>query len=311
MSLGAPQPMIISLDQNFLWDFHNGRHQNAPRLYALIKKAVKAGRAICPVHAWEMVQETSLLWAEKRDDIFRVAEELNVGMAFRDFPHTIADETLHLIRPTYISPRLIPGKLEPPDDIADLGNKTRTDKENYGRKLRQVARPTASFAKNLDVWGVYHELMNRRLDSMVRLVVAIRDKGSVETGQEEWGFAFQTALLLLCAGICRSECDLLIHLICRRKWEEIPTLLWHSRLSAQIEFQKLGCEHAMEVNDYFDLTRLAVGLTYADVVLCDRKMSNLINNTRFQAPKHFAWETSEEAINYIQNLLFDEGSMRD
>jgi hypothetical protein len=88
------QQVILSLDQNFLWNFYTNGHANAPRLFALVESAVKSGRAACPVHSNELVEEASKAPAEKRNGLLQIATTLSTGLAFRDITWSIADETL-------------------------------------------------------------------------------------------------------------------------------------------------------------------------------------------------------------------------
>jgi hypothetical protein len=176
-------------------------------------------------------------------------------------------------------------------------------KNEYALRLKQWSYPPNAFTPKMDARAVYHEMVKGRLGSMYRLVQAIRDKRSTETGKEEWEISVAVAERLMQIGIRGEECVQLMNLICQRRWEEVPTLLWHSRLSAQLEFEKLGSTGKIEPNDYFDLSRLAVGLTDADVVLCDHRMLNLIERTGFNAPPHFSWKTSDQAITYFERLL--------
>ena len=94
------------------------------------------------------------------------------------------------------------------------------------------------------------------------------------------GVYIRGGISLTNTGVRMDECERLITLICQRQWEQIPTLLWHSRLSAQLEFERLRSTKK-SIQTTTDLTRLAVGLTDSDVVFCDRSMANLVQNTQF------------------------------
>ncbi len=297
--------VVISLDQNFLWEFYTKKHHNASRLFALLESAVKADKAVCPVHSHELVEEGSKAPPDKRSGIFQTASALCSGKAFRDFSWSISDETLQLVRPGYKPQRLTSGTLAPPQDIDGLGIKVRKGVKIYEARLHQSPNPPPGFSNNMDAWGIYHEILKWRCASMLRLTQAIRDRRPLETGFSEWEFALGAAFRLQKIGIETNECERLIALICERQWEQTPTLLWHSRLCAQLEFEHLRSTRKTDPNDYFDLTRLAVGLTDADVVLCDRPMSNLIQNTGFCGAPSFSWSTSTEAIQYLETLFKD------
>jgi hypothetical protein len=296
--------VLISLDQNFLWNFHTGGHRHAQELYNLIKQAVQCGAAACPVHSQELVEEGSRAPPERRRGIFCVAKDLCGNAAFRDFTWSVADETMSLLRPDHRPMRLLLGELSLPADLDTLGKDIRVTKKAYQVRLEKVRYPPPSFKPDMGVWDVYHELVKPRLGSMLRLVKSIRDKNSTKTGRIEWEYSMAIAVRLMQLGLRRKECDLLIDLICQRRWEETPTLLWHSRLCAELEFEILRANGKLVPNDYFDLSRLAVGLADADVVFCDRKMSALIQKTGFNAPPHFSWSTSGAGITCLKNLLY-------
>jgi hypothetical protein len=148
--------------------------------------------------------------------------------------------------------------------------------------------PPAGFSPDMTATNIYHEIVKSRCGSMFRLLEAIIGDKPLETGFIEWEFAFGAALRLQMLGVSAPECGQLLNLICQRQWERSPTLFWHSRLCAQIEFEQL-CSKGKGTwsNDHFDLSRLAVGLVDADVVLCDRSVSNLVEKTGLDAPPHF------------------------
>jgi hypothetical protein len=302
-SVQGAKRITLSLDQTFLWNFHTKGHANAQRLFALVETAVKTGQAACPVHSNELVEEGSKAPAEKRTGLLQIAASLSAGLAFRDITWSIADETLQLVRPNYAPQRLLPGMLAVPEDLDGHGARMREAIKDYDTRLRQTPYPPPSFAPGMDSEAIYQEIMKQRRESMLRLVTALRDGTSFKTGFNEREFTLGAALRLRMIGIGSEECDLLMTLISQRKWEKNPTLFWHSRLCAQLEFEQLRSKRKTDPNDHFDLSRLAVGLTDADVVLCDESMSNLIKKTGLNAPPHFCWKTSGEAIRHLETLF--------
>jgi hypothetical protein len=208
-----------------------------------------------------------------------------------------------MLRPGYHPEILLQGTFVPPADLDAHAGKHRQVKNSFCERIRQMPEQDVPAAS---AWDVYHLIVAQRCGSMVRLLKAIRDHSSTETGREEWDLAAGAASCLLHAGILPAECDQLIELVCQRKWEAIPPLLWHSRLCAQLEFGRLcsGRPSEKPANDYYDLTRLAVALSDADAVFCDKAMLERIEQARSsKGPLCFAWSTSARAIQFLEELL--------
>jgi hypothetical protein len=296
--------VVVSIDQTFLWNFHTKRHANASRLLSLLEAAVKHGKAVCPVHSKELIEEGSKAPPDIRVGIFEYANALSAGLAFRNFAWAVADESLQLVRPTHRPQKLLEGRLDPPKDICGFANEMRDRVEDYEARLNKCAYPPIGFSRNQGRDKIYNAVVNARRDSMCRLVEAILDGKSLEdTGSHEWEFTMDAAHRLRLLNIQDNECEQLITLIRQRKWELTPTMHQHSRLCAQLEFEHLYSTRGVDRNNYFDLTRQAVGLTDANVVLCDKSMSQLTKSTGLNAPPSFSWSTSAEAIQLLEGFI--------
>lgn len=88
-------------------------------------------------------------------------------------------------------------------------------------------------------------------------------------------------------------------------------MLGHSRLCAQLEYRKLrpsgkADPKKTDPNNYMDLSRLAVALVDADVILCDRMMANLLDETPFASVPHFCLRSSGELIELLRAMIAEE-----
>jgi hypothetical protein len=95
--------------------------------------------------------------------------------------------------------------------------------------------------------------------------------------EEEDYLGYDLALYIQNAGVRKPELERLLGCILRRRWDAIPIVFIYANLSAQMEvdFRRRGTPKAYNVNDEFDVPRIAVGLEAADMIITDRAMANL------------------------------------
>lgn len=296
---------VVSLDQNFLWNFATGQLAGFAKLHAALRQAVAEGQAICPIHYDETIFEASLVDPNLQEAILQIAEELSHGYAFHSFGVTLGFDSLRLVRPSFAPPLFQqPGPL--PRTEASTGAKNRALKQDYERRLEEVPYPPASYAPGSKIHEIEEALVAERAGFMFRMAEALASKGSLETGKKRWEYTDVAGMVLLEYGITKEESQRLREAVIQRKWDSLDVLHVHSRLCALLESDGIRCGREYDANDAWDLSRLAVGLTQADVVCCDRAMGALIERSKLLHPERgsavFTSKQLDEAVTFFESL---------
>jgi hypothetical protein len=300
-------PLKVSLDQNFLWNFHTRENAGACRLHAALGEKVARGQVICPLHFQETIFESAMLREELRNGIFAIGNALSGGWAFRFFGERIARETLGLVRPDQNRPTLVRGplRIRPGTDFEAMGRLHRMAKGEYQQRLDQTPYPPASYRPEMSIDDIHRAIRLERAASMWRLLKAIRRDQNLETGKPEWECTVGIAQFLLQHDISSEECETLIGAVRCHRWEGQPTLLAHSRLCAQLELGYLKAGRRSRPNDTLDIYRLAVAVNEADIICCDHPMAELIRQTKLRDSRLqtvFSLKTAEDAAALIEAL---------
>jgi hypothetical protein len=278
------------------------------RLLDALKKAHSEGKVLCPIHLEETIFESAALPDDLRGKLFDLVRLLSDGFAF----HSIA------ARVRYATMQMLVGDFAY-NDIWECGLniKTGTDfkslaadlkwtKEDYNERVNHIPYPPTSYKVGQKGDDIYKNISSERAYSFWRILEAIRDKGSLVTGRDEWELAVIVGEHLAGLPIAPRHCNELIECIKHHKWDCIPYLYVHARVGAQIELQCLSGRRKMTANDQLDLSRVAVGLNDAKIVLCDTAMANFIRDSKVldicKDVIVYSMKEQDEAAEYIEKL---------
>lgn len=301
----ALEKEVVSVDQCFWMNIDKGiaeyqqLHQELRRLHA-------AGRLVCPIHLEESIFESSMLPGDQRDRIFALQNSLSDELSFRGFGETLNYGTLQLLREFYVPPFRHERLEVPSDGILDaVGAANREAKIEYMHRLSQLPYPPATYRPGMTPKDVYDGIVAERAGSMYRILGAIRDHGTIDTGKDEWEFTRGIGAFLLTTGISAQACVDLIQHVINRRWDAIPQLYVDSTLKSYLEIGFLGGRKA-KANDLLDLARISVGLVDGDVVLCDQPMADLVRQSKlasvFDTTKVFSTKQISEATGYFRGI---------
>lgn len=304
---GPPPPQVVSLDQNFLWNFAAPKNSALTKLHETLARAVQQEKVICPIHVYETIIECSMLPPELQRGIFATAEALSGSCGFHHFGTLLGFETLKLVRPEFTWPPLQQGTLLQPDGaLIEMGVEYRRIKEDYAARLASAPYPPPGHNPKINVDQMEQALAESRVRFIYQLVQAIIEKGNLETGLAKWEYTDEAGQYLLSQGITSVECMHLTDAIVNRRWDAIPVLHAHTRLCACLENDFIRSNRAAQPNDAFDLSRLAVALVQADAIFCDQAMAALIDRSKIRdlqfGSKVFTMKRVDEAIAYLDGL---------
>ncbi len=195
-------------------------------------------------------------------------------------------------------------KILPGADFAALAKEHKDEKEDYIDRLNQMPYPPPSYKNGMKGDEIMKFIVIKRAASMYRILKAIKATGTMATGKSEWELTEVIGAFLLKISILPKDCDALIQKVLNHDWECIPYLWVHSRINAQIELGYLSGFKKANPNDLLDLSRIAVGLNDAAIVLCDTPMAEVIKQSKvletIQGVKVFSMLQQHEAAAYIE-----------
>lgn len=297
----------ISIDQCFLSNMCKGS-AGSQKLLASLKKAHSAGKIICPIHLEESIFESAFLPADFREKIFSLQNLLSDGFSFHSLAQQFRYQSFALIMPGLLYPmiREVSLKIIPGTDFAALAKENQAGKDAYVDRLNKMPYPPASYKKGMKGDEIMKLISEGRAASMYRLLSAIKTTGTLDTGQEEWELALEVGAYFLDIKILPVDCDILMQKVLHHQWDAIPYLWVHSRINAQLELGYLAGLKKGNANDLLDLSRIAVGLNDAVVLLCDAPMAELIKQSKvldtIQGTKVFSMKQQDEAAAHIDSL---------
>ena len=301
----------ISIDQCFLSNMCKGS-AGSQKLLASLKKAHSAGKIICPIHLEESIFESAFLPADFREKIFSLQNVLSDGFSFHSLAQQFRYQSFALIMPGLLYPmiREVSLKIIPGTDFAALAKENQAGKDAYVDRLNKMPYPPASYKKGMkgdEIMKLISE--GRSSTSMYRLLSAIKTTGALDTGQEEWELCVRSwrhIFSLALKSVLQVDCDTLMQKVLHHQWDAIPYLWVHSRINAQLELGYLAGLKKGNANDLLDLSRIAVGLNDAAVLLCDAPMAELIKQSKvldtIQGTKVFSMKQQDEAAAHIDSL---------
>ena len=297
----------ISIDQCFLSNMCKGNAESQ-KLLASLEKAHSAGKIICPIHLEESIFESSFLPADFREKIFSIQNLLSDGFSFHSLAQQFRYQSFALIMPGLLYPMIrdVGLKIIPGTDFAALAKENQAGKDAYVDRLNKMPYPPPSYKKGMKGDEIMKFISEGRAASMYRLLSAIKTTGTLDTGQEEWELALEVGAYFLSIKILQKDCNILMQKVLHHQWDAIPYLWVHSRINAQLELGYLAGHKKGNANDLLDLSRIAVGLNDAAVVLCDAPMAELIKQSKvldtIQGTKVFSMKQQDEAAVHIASL---------
>ena len=298
----------ISIDQNCLSNMAKGVG-DSPKLLAALRKTCSDGKIICPIHLKESIYESAALPPGFRKQVFALQIELSDRFAFYDFADHVCFKTKELIHGKFLYPLIWESRTQLTEghDFAEIAKEFAIAKEDYNHRVAQKTNyPPPSFSKGMKGAKVYLGVAGDRAYSLWRILESLRDKGTLTTDREELELAVIVGGFLAAIRISPEDCNRLIHCIKHHQWETIEYLYIHARLGAQLELQCLSGHRDMNLNDQVDLTRLAVGLNDADIVLCDTAMAGVVRQSKvldiLKGVKVYSIKEQVEAADFIERL---------
>jgi hypothetical protein len=297
----------ISIDQCFLSTMVKGDPKSQKLLVAL-EAAHASGKIICPIHLEESIFESSFLPESTRQKIFNLQNRLSDGYSFHSFAQHLRYQTVAFLMPGLILPTLrrVSLQINPGTDFAALAKVHKAGKDDYVDRLNQMPYPPASYKPHMKGDQIVEFIAMERCGSMYRILEALKTTGTTHTGKDEWEYTAEIGEFLRSLGVGPKDLDILIYKVLHHEWESIPYLWAHSRINAQIELGYLSGKRKASANDLLDMSRIAVALNDAAVLLCDTAMSEMIKQSKVQEilqdVKVFSMKQRDEAAEYIAKL---------
>lgn len=213
-----------------------------------------------------------------------------------------------MIRPGLVFPALREASLplKASVDFAAIAKSHKDGKDDYVDRVSSRPYPPAEYRPGMKAEDIFESISAERSVSLWRILEAMKATGTLETGREEWEYAAAIGAYLGGLGVSPQDLDCLIQKVRHHEWRSMPALRAHTRINAQIELGYIGGVKKPSANDLLDLTRIAVALIDADVLLCDTAMSELIKQSKVQEilsdVKVFSMKQRDEAAEFISAL---------
>lgn len=278
------------------------------KLLATLETAHASGKVICPIHLEESIFESSFLPESTRQKLFSLQNRLSDGYSFQSLAQQLCSQTFAFLTPGLVLPTLrkVSLQIKPGTDFAALAKLHQAGKDDYMDRLNQMSYPPASYKPHMKGDQIVEFISMERSASMRRILEALKTTGATHTGKEEWEYTSEIGEFLRGLGIMPKDVNILINKVLYHEWESIPYLWAHSRINAQIELGYLSGKRKASANDLLDMSRIAVALNDAAVLLCDTVMSEMIKQSKvqeiFQDVRVFSMKQRDEAAEYIAAL---------
>lgn len=297
----------ISLDQCFLSSIIN-KDPKSQKLGAALDDAHTSDRVICPIHLEESIFESSFLPEATRQKIFAMQNRLSDGFSFHSFAQQLRYHTFSLLQPELTFPPLRKVNLEikGATDFETMAKDHQAGKDDYIDRLNKMPYPPVSYKLGMKGKEISRSISTERFASIYRILKALKTTGTLHTGKNEWEYTMAIGEFLQRLRIDAQDIDILIDKVLHHEWEAIPYLWVHTRINAQIELGYLAGHKKPSANDLLDMTRIAVALNDAAVLLCDTAMFEMIRQSKVQSifndVKVFSMKQRDEAAEFIAAL---------
>ena len=252
--------------------------------------------------------ESSFLPEATRQKIFDLQNRLSDGFSFHSFAQQLRYQTFALLTPKLLFPplRKVSLRIKAGTDFAAMAKTHQIGKNIYVDRLNKMPYPPASYKPGMKGDEVSIFIATERCASMYRILEALKITGTLHTGKNEWEYTVAIGEFLQELRIVAPDIDTLIHKVLHREWEAMPHLWAHTRINAQIELGYLAGLKKPSANDLLDMSRIAVALNDAAVLLCDTAMSQMISQSKVQSilddVKVFSMKQRDEAAEFIAAL---------
>jgi len=312
--------MIVCLDQCAISELAKCQADGG-LLHQLKNSLLEAARQlklICPVAKETLVETAGVSSAVQRRLIYDLHTELadaRLGGAiwsFKDMWKIINEETLALARsarpPSAFE--LIRWKAIADDELAAATwsnvverKQVMLERVRAHRLVQTEGKPVVEFTKKgaaLDLQHVSH--IFRQAERLL--------KGEPLDQSDHMGYG--VAQYLQERGITRPELEKLIQDILHHRWEAIPVVFNRTQIVARLEIDshRENTPRKYDANNEFDIPRIAVGLSAADLVITDAAMAQLCKSTkteRWTATKVFAVRDAKKILAFVRALLAEQG----
>jgi hypothetical protein len=307
--------IIICLDQCAISELAKAAlaKNSMGELRKILLEAAQELKLICPVASETIVETTGLKSAEQRIEIYELHSQLAdphaVGplLAFKNIWKMIDEETLALAR-SQAPPsafeffrwrRVDDDKLAADTWRGVIEGKQRMLERVRAHELAHPGRPTIELTKKSAALATEHAShIYRQLERLLA--------GEGPDKSDHMGY--ELAVYLRQQDITRTELEKLKQDIVHHRWEAIPVIFNRTQLTARLEadFHQTNSPRSYDVNDEFDIPRLSVGLSSADVIITDSAMAQLCRTVKtdtWSSAKVFAIRDADKILAYFEAVL--------
>lgn len=305
--------LVVSLDQCAISALALRAKENATlaEICKLLMQGVEDGRVLCPI-APETIAETTGCQSADRIAIHQLHCTLagdsrgQEVLFFKSMHQLINERTLELARPVS---QTIPIELKAWVRAEDEALASETWEEILNAK--QGMRQKVESQPLVEVHGkpVLESLRKavvgeHALHVQRQLLRLLHD----EEPDPSYHMAFALAHHLIRSKATSDEINSLIKAVMERKWEQIDVVFFRGLLSAQLELEWRWkpTPRAYDVNDEFDIPRVVVALSEADLFITDRKMAQLCVKSeadQYSPTKVFGMNHLERALELLRDRL--------
>jgi len=305
--------MIICLDQCAISELAKVSASSGP-LYELrnaLLKAAEALQVICPVAKETLCETAGIASREQRRSIYDLHCRLSDARlggpiwSFKDMWKMIDEETIALARsePPPSAFELIRWHSIEDDQLAEntwntitSGKKRMIERVEAHTLLPADGKPAFERTPKGAVLAVEHA--SHVLRQITRLLGG-------EPLQESDYMGYTLALYLKEQKTSRPQLEKLLEDIRHHRWEAIPVIFSHTQITAQLEAdcRRDKTPRKYDVNDEFDVSRIAVGLSSADLVITDAAMAQLCRSAKvgdWPRTKVFAIREAIEVVELLR-----------
>jgi hypothetical protein len=305
--------IIVCLDQCAISQLAKADSAQGP--IAELRKVLLGGaqklKLICPVASETIVETTGVKSAEERIKIYGLHSQLadaRLGgplWAFKNMWKVIDEETLALARseepPSFFElfrwHRIEDDKLAAETWRGVVEGKQRMLERVQSHPLVPVeGTPTLKVTSA----GIVLEHAAHVYRQVKRLLAG-------ETLDPKDHMGHELAQYLQQHGATKSELEKLIQDILYHRWEAIPVIYGRTQITGQLEFDYRGVNNPRnyDVNDEFDIPRVAVGLACSHLIVTDAAMAQLcytVKTSSWSDARVFAIRDAEKVVAHLSSL---------
>jgi len=311
--------VIICLDQCAISQLAKAAAAGGPihELRNTLREAAGKLQAICPVAKETLIETTGLTSQEQRRSIYELHCELadaRLGgpvWSFKDMWKMIDEETLALARsePSPTAFELVDWRRIDDDQLAEKTWSTIvTSKQRMIERVQAHQLLPAEGKPAFDVTSKGAVLAVEHASHVYRQISRLLAGEALDPSDH---MGYNLALYLQEQRISRSELEKLIQDILHHRWEAIPIIFNRTQITGRLEadFRREKTPRKYDVNDEFDVSRIAVGLSSADLIMTDAAMAQLCRSAkieRWTSTKVFAIRDAGEIVDFLRESLAEE-----